>query len=124
MLESLSDCVLKHEVRVPELLRVGELISVFILILFKENNMSFIPLELTVQQILEGDRIYKIPNFQRNFSWENNNFIDFFEDLIKSGEFDVKNNEISKNKYFFGTIIAILLLNMLLLHRSGIGRTP
>lgn len=107
MLESLSDCVLKHEVRVPELLRVGELISVFILILFKENNMSFIPLELTVQQILEGDRIYKIPNFQRNFSWENNNFIDFFEDLIKSGEFDVKNNEISKNKYFFGMILLL-----------------
>ena len=69
--------------------------------------MNFIPLELTVQQILEGDRIYKIPNFQRNFSWENNNFIDFFEDLIKSGEFDVKNDEISKNKYFFGMILLL-----------------
>lgn len=70
--------------------------------------MSFSPFELSVQEILEGNKRYKIPNFQREFSWEKSNFNDFFEDLFQSSKLDFKHLKIdSKNKYFFGMILLL-----------------
>ena len=70
--------------------------------------MSFTPFEMSVKEIFLGDRRYKIPNFQREFSWENENFVDFYEDLFRSSELTL-NNTIAKpeNKYFFGMILLL-----------------
>jgi len=74
----------------------------------REDIMSFSPFELSVQEILEGNKRYKIPNFQREFSWEKSNFNDFFEDLFQSSKLDFKHLKIdSKNKYFFGMILLL-----------------
>ncbi len=70
--------------------------------------MSFSPFELNVQEILEGNRRYKIPNFQREFSWQKSNFNDFFEDLFKSSKLEINIAEIDpSNKYFFGMILLL-----------------
>ncbi len=44
--------------------------------------MVFSPFELIVKEIFSNDRRYKIPNFHRDFSWENDNFDDFFIILL------------------------------------------
>lgn len=70
--------------------------------------MSFDPFELSVKEILEGDRRYKIPNFQRDFSWQKSNFDDFYEDLFLSSKLDFGHLEVDfHNKYFFGMILLL-----------------
>lgn len=70
--------------------------------------MGFLPFDLSVKQILTGDNRYKIPNFQRDFSWDKTNFDDFYNDLIISSKIDIRDvNVDSKNKYFFGTILLL-----------------
>ncbi|WP_375168973.1 DUF262 domain-containing protein [Gardnerella vaginalis] len=70
--------------------------------------MSFLPSELTVGAILDGNRIYNIPNFQRDFSWDNDNFDDFFYDLFRSSGLDFDNLEVGEeSKYFLGIILLI-----------------
>mgnify|MGYP000934126660 CR=1 FL=1 len=69
--------------------------------------MSFSPYDLNIKDIFSGDNRYKIPNFQRSFSWENDNFDDFFEDLIKSSKINPTNNNDEDIKYFFGMILLL-----------------
>lgn len=70
--------------------------------------MSFKPYDLSVNDIFSGNRRYKIPNYQREFSWENENFDDFYNDLIKSSKLSLENTDINiENKYFFGTILLL-----------------
>ena len=70
--------------------------------------MGFSPFELSVKEIFSITRRYKIPNFQRDFSWENDNFDDFFEDLVRSSNITVSNTTLDPgNKYFFGTILLL-----------------
>ena len=65
--------------------------------------MCFKPYDLSVNDIFWGNRRYKIPNYQREFSWENENFDDFYNDLIKSSKLSLENTDINiENKYFFG----------------------
>lgn len=70
--------------------------------------MGFAPFELSVKEIFSNDRRYQIPNFQRNFSWESDNFDDFFNDLVRSSRITVSNTKVDAgNKYFFGTILLL-----------------
>lgn len=70
--------------------------------------MSFTPFEMSIKDIFLGDRRYKIPNFQREFSWENENFDDFYEDLFKSSGLTISNTiAVPENKYFFGMILLL-----------------
>ena len=70
--------------------------------------MSFLPSELTVREIFDGNRTYNIPNFQRDFSWDNDNFDDFFYDLFRSSGLDFDNLEVNEeSKYFLGIILLI-----------------
>lgn len=63
--------------------------------------MSFSPSKLTVRKIFDENRTYNIPNFQRDFSWDNDNFDDFFYDLFRSSDLDFDNLEVDeKSKYF------------------------
>lgn len=70
--------------------------------------MSFSSSELTVRKVFSGNRTYNIPNFQRDFSWNNDNFDDFFYDLFRSSGLDFDNLEVNKkSKYFLGIILLI-----------------
>lgn len=70
--------------------------------------MSFSPSKLTVRKIFDENRTYNIPNFQRDFSWDNDNFDDFFYDLFRSSDLDFDNLEVDeKSKYFLGIILLI-----------------
>lgn len=70
--------------------------------------MSFTPAELSVKEIFSGDRRYKVPNYQRDFSWGFENFDDFFDDLFKSSGITLENLDTDpKNKYFFGMILLL-----------------
>lgn len=70
--------------------------------------MSFSPFEMSVKDIFSGNNRYKIPNFQREFSWQNENFDDFFEDLVKSSGITFSNTIVNpENKYFFGMILLL-----------------
>ena len=70
--------------------------------------MGFAPFELSVKEIFSNDRRYKIPNFQREFSWESDNFDDFFNDIVRSSKITISNTNVdTENKYFFGTILLL-----------------
>ena len=70
--------------------------------------MSFEFKEQKISELLDGDRRYQIPNFQRSFSWDNNNFKDFFNDLFDSSKFTFENLKANtSNSYFLGTILLI-----------------
>jgi len=73
-----------------------------------EFNMNFSPFEMSVEDIFSGNRRYIIPNFQRDFSWKNENFDDFYHDLVKSSGLTLKDTIAKpKNKYFFGMILLL-----------------
>lgn len=73
--------------------------------------MSFSPFEKNVRTLLEGNRLYSIPNFQRKFSWGIDNFYDFYCDLILSSGIEIRDNRIeftdNGSKYFFGMILLL-----------------
>lgn len=82
--------------------------------LLYENNyerrliMGFKPVDSSVNKIFSGDNRYKIPKFQRDFSWDEDNFNDFFNDLFKSSGITIENIEVDpENKYFFGMILLL-----------------
>lgn len=77
-------------------------------LLKEEVIMSFTPFELSVKEILSGENRYKIPNFQRDFSWEKNNFDDFVNDLKQHNQKTKReSNSKQPQKYFFGMILLI-----------------
>lgn len=73
--------------------------------------MDFRPLDKTIRKIFDGDNTYKIPNFQREFSWKKKNYKEFLTDLLSSMEIRYDNDKgfIFKNDsdYFFGTILLV-----------------
>ena len=76
-----------------------------------EAKMNFSPSEKNVRTLLEGNKIYSIPNFQRKFSWDIDNFYDFYCDLILSSGIEIRDNRIeftdNGSKYFFGMILLL-----------------
>lgn len=53
--------------------------------------------------VLTAARFYKIPRFQRDFSWDQNNYRDFLFDLIS--QIKKENNEYVTTQYFFGNML-------------------
>lgn len=63
---------------------------------------------MTIKELFSGHNIYEIPKFQREFSWKDENFDDFFKDLFKSSGISISNTNSSPlNKYFFGMILLL-----------------
>lgn len=44
--------------------------------------MKFHPTDKKIRDVFGARNIYKIPNFQRDYSWEKENFEDFLNDLL------------------------------------------
>lgn len=53
--------------------------------------------------LLSAVRNYKIPRFQRDFSWEDTNYRDFLFDLIS--QIKTEDNELVTTQYFFGNML-------------------
>lgn len=65
--------------------------------------MKFTPDPKNVKQMLSSYPMMKIPNFQRDYSWEKKYYSTFFNDILK-GLF-INNNKINNSDYFIGTMV-------------------
>ncbi len=62
----------------------------------------------SVYELFSGKNVYKIPNYQRSYSWKKEQFKEFFEDLLDTSGINKDQNEASdSNRYFFGMISLI-----------------
>ncbi|WP_142999479.1 DUF262 domain-containing protein, partial [Streptococcus oralis] len=75
--------------------------------------MEFRTKDLRLEQVFTDKNMYEVPNFQRDFSWQEKQYDDFILDLKKSVRlsFNESNNKIEFNTeevdYFFGTILLV-----------------
>ncbi|MED2184883.1 DUF262 domain-containing protein [Bacillus wiedmannii] len=77
--------------------------------------MKFHPTDKKIRDVFGARNIYKIPNFQRDYSWEKDNFEDFLNDLLvvskatyDNGSHILKiNNDGHLENYFFGTFLVV-----------------
>ncbi len=62
----------------------------------------------SVYELFSGKNVYTIPNYQRDYSWKDEQSKEFFEDILKTSGINSDNFEINEsNKYFFGMISLI-----------------
>lgn len=67
----------------------------------------FTPLPLTVSQVfIDGDPLYKIPNYQRPYSWTDEQVDRLWDDLYIAYQNNNENKEIDAN-YFLGSLIVV-----------------
>jgi uncharacterized protein with ParB-like and HNH nuclease domain len=67
----------------------------------------FTPLSLTVSQVfINGDPLYKIPNYQRPYSWTDEQVDRLWDDLITAFQNHNEDKEIDAN-YFLGSLIVV-----------------
>ena len=75
--------------------------------------MKFRTTDLRLGQVFSDKNMYEVPNFQRDFSWQEKQYDDFILDVKKSVRlsFNKSNNKIEFNTeevdYFFGTILLV-----------------
>ena len=67
--------------------------------------MQIKPEDKTIKAVLNCGNTYVIPRFQREYSWEKNNYREFLEDMIKSLE--ISDGIIKTSDYFIGTMLFI-----------------
>ena len=60
---------------------------------------------MTIKGLLGSKYQFDIPRFQRDYSWENNHYQEFIEDMLDCLIID--NGEISDAQYFLGTMLFI-----------------
>jgi len=64
---------------------------------------TFKPINQTVSEIFSCDGIYKIPNYQRQYSWTNDQLEALWEDLYEA----YQNKTIDNDCYFLGSIVVV-----------------
>lgn len=64
---------------------------------------TFIPISQTISQIFSCDGIYKIPNFQRQYSWTNDQLDALWDDLYEA----YQNKSVDNDCYFLGSIVVV-----------------
>ena len=67
------------------------------------NIQTFDPQNQTISKIFSCDAIYKIPNYQRQYSWKNEQLEDLWNDLYES----YKNQSEENDCYFLGSIVVV-----------------
>lgn len=92
-------------------------ISIFIIINSREDDfsMKFHPEDKKIKDVLGSGNVYQIPNFQRDYSWETENFEDFLKDLLEASKAKYDNPSSSLiiesvdklEDYFFGTFLVV-----------------
>lgn len=66
-------------------------------------NLNFDASGDTFKGLLTSTRYYIIPRFQREFSWEKNNYKEFLDDIISQIKYE--NEKFFTNKYYLGNMI-------------------
>ncbi|MCW6680997.1 DUF262 domain-containing protein [Aerococcaceae bacterium NML130460] len=75
--------------------------------------MKFKPMDKKIEIIFSGKNTYTIPNFQRDYSWGNEQYEDFIKDIFKSSKIKYEDDSHAinipetPNDYFFGTFILV-----------------
>ncbi|HEK9107413.1 TPA: DUF262 domain-containing protein [Streptococcus equi subsp. zooepidemicus] len=75
--------------------------------------MKFTPKDKRIEEIFSNRNRYEVPNFQRDFSWKNEQYTDFINDIKTSIglRYDEKDDKIMYNsealEYFFGTLLLV-----------------
>lgn len=72
--------------------------------------MDVRPNSMTISQLLGSKCQFDIPRFQRDYSWENNHYQEFIEDMLDCLVID--DGKITTSQYFLGTMLFIGNLNM------------
>lgn len=67
--------------------------------------MDVRPNSMTIKRLLGSKCEFDIPRFQRDYSWENDHYQEFIEDMLDCLIID--NGEISNAQYFLGTMLFI-----------------
>ena len=67
--------------------------------------MDFKATSMSINDMLKLPRKYVIPRFQREYSWENEELIAMWEDLVEN--FSFNNGELKANEYFIGSIVLV-----------------
>lgn len=57
----------------------------------------------SILSLLNHPRIYKIPRFQREFSWDKGNYKEFLDDMLEQITFS--NNKFSTSQYYLGNML-------------------
>lgn len=68
-----------------------------------KSSMDFRVKNTVIKNLLSEDRVYNIPRFQRDYSWEEEQCETFLKDLIKQISFS--GEEMRASDYFLGTMI-------------------
>lgn len=77
--------------------------------------MKFHPKDKKIKEIFGSNNVYQIPNFQRDYSWKEDNFKDFLNDLltVSNATYDSNSHMLDINSveeledYFFGTFLVV-----------------
>lgn len=64
---------------------------------------TFKPINQTISEIFSCDGIYKIPNYQRQYAWTNNQLEALWEDLYEA----YQNKSVDNDCYFLGSIVVV-----------------
>lgn len=67
--------------------------------------MNFDADKKTISTLLSSKKIYEIPRFQREFSWEKAQLEEFFNDIIS--RIDYKNEKLVTSEYFWGSTLFV-----------------
>lgn len=67
--------------------------------------MSFYADGTNVKGLLEVTRVYRIPRFQRDFSWDLQNYKEFFNDMLSQIKFNKSLEKFETNQYFLGNML-------------------
>lgn len=73
--------------------------------------MKFRTRDQRIEQVFSEKNIYEVPNFQRDFSWQEKQYKDFISDIKKNLSLSVNGGKIvfksEITDYFFGTILIV-----------------
>ena len=67
--------------------------------------MKFAAFPRSIKTILEAERKYIIPRYQREYSWEKEQLEEFWDDITKQIKFNYDNYQTSE--YFIGSLVLI-----------------
>ena len=67
--------------------------------------MNIKPYDKTIKDLFLSQKQFIIPRFQREYSWDKKNYVEFFEDMVKALE--IVDGKITSSQYFLGTMLFV-----------------
>ncbi|PAK30575.1 hypothetical protein CJ467_09690, partial [Bacillus velezensis] len=67
--------------------------------------MNFEAMSDNIRGLFTATRTYKIPRFQRDFSWDQNNYNEFLNDMLSQISFNPDTAKFETSQYFLGNML-------------------